>query len=300
MIYDLAIVGGGPAGLSAAIYAARYRMSCIVLAREPGGTVVNTHLIENWPGEQSLSGMELMQKIQDHVTSLDVEIKMTEVSSIKKAKNFLLSSDEGKFEAKSILLCTGTKHRNLEVPGEKEFTGKGVSYCATCDGAFFKDKVVCVVGGSDSAAKEALFLSEHAKKVFIIYRKEKIRAEPINAERVDKNKKIEIINNTNVLEINGEMMVTGVTLDKAYKGSKELKLDGVFVEIGKLPKSELAKELGVKLDKSGEIIVDTDMNTNVEGVYAAGDVISGGFKQAITAAAQGVTAVSTAFNYVKK
>jgi len=197
------------------------------------------------------------------------------------------------------LISTGTKHRNLDVPGEKEFTGKGVSYCAVCDGAFFGGKEVAVIGGSDSAAKEALFLSEHASKVYIIYRKEKIRAEPINTERVEKNKKIQIINNTNVLEIKGEGMVTGVTLDRAYKGSKEFKLGGVFIEVGKLPRSALAKSLGVKLAKNGEIIVDKDMNTNIPGVYAAGDVISGGFKQAITAAAQGVTATNSAFDYVK-
>jgi thioredoxin reductase (NADPH) len=214
-------------------------------------------------------------------------------------KNFLLSSDEGDYESRTILLSTGTKHRKLGIPGEKEFAGRGVSYCAVCDGAFFKEKTVAVIGGSDSAAKEALFLTEHAKKVFIIYRKEKIRAEPINSDRVDANKKIEIINNTNILEIKGEGLVKSVILDKDYKGSKELNLDGVFIEIGYDPQSELAEQLGVKLEK-GEIIISSDSRTNVPGVYAAGDVVAGSFKQAITAAAQGVIAANSAYEDVKK
>ena len=299
-MYDFVIVGGGPAAMSAAVYAARFKMKTIVLAREIGGTIVNTHLIENWPGEKSLSGMELMQKLQEHVESLDVEIKQAEVKEIKQSgKNFLLETDEGKYEGKTILLATGTKHRKLGVPGEEEFSGRGVSYCAVCDGAFFADKVVAVVGGSDSAAKEALFLSEHAKKVYIIYRKEKIRAEPINGDRVDANKKIEIINNTNVLEIKGDKFVESVVLDTPYKGNKDLKLDGVFIEIGYDPQNELAKGLGAKLDKGGEIISGKGSETSVPGVYSAGDVTSGSFKQAITAAAQGVIAANSAYTYTK-
>ena len=301
MIYDLVIVGGGPAGLSAAIYAGRFRMKTIVLAREPGGTVVNTHLIENWPGFKSISGAELMERLSDHVRSVGVEIRQAEVREIrKKAGNFLLKSDAGDFEARSVLLATGTKHRKLGVPGEKEFYGRGVSYCAVCDAAFFKDKIVAVVGGSDSAAKEALFLSRYVKKVYIIYRREKIRAEPINTERVEANRKIEVINNTNVLEIRGDKFVQSVVLDKPYKGSRELKLDGVFIEIGHDPQSELAEGLGIKLDKAGEIVIGRGSETNVAGVYAAGDVNSGSFKQAITGAAQGVVAAKSAYDYLKK
>jgi len=301
MIYDLIIVGGGPAGLSAAIYAGRFRMKTIVLAREMGGTVVNTHLIENWPGFKSLSGVELMEKIGDHVKSVGVEIRQAEVMEIKrKDKNFLIKSDGGEFEAKTVLLATGTKHRKLNVPGEKEFYGRGVSYCAVCDAVFFKDKIVAVVGGSDSAAKEALLLSEYGKRVYIIYHREKIRAEPINAERVAANKKIEVINNTSVLEIRGDKFVQSVMLDKPYKGKRELKLDGVFIEIGYDPQSELAKGMGVELDKRGEIVMGRESQTNVPGVYAAGDVTTGSFKQAITGAAQGVVAANSAYDYLNK
>jgi thioredoxin reductase (NADPH) len=276
-------------------------MKTIVLARELGGTVVNTHLIENWPGFKRLSGAELMEKIGDHVRNVGVEIKQAEVKGIKKkGKDFMIKSDEGDFEARAVLLATGTKHRKLGVPGEEEFYGRGVSYCAVCDAAFFKDKVLAVVGGSDSAAKEALLLSDYGKKVHIIYRREKIRAEPINAERVEANKKIEVINNTNVLEIKGDKFVQSVMLDKPYKGSKEFKLDGVFIEIGYDPQSELAKGLGVKLDEKGEIVIGCDSQTSVAGVYAAGDVTSGSFKQAITGAAQGVVAANSAYDYLNK
>jgi thioredoxin reductase (NADPH) len=298
-MYDLVIIGGGPAGLSAAIYAARFRLKTVVIAREVGGAIANTNLVENWPGFKSLSGFELMEHIKEHVKYLGVGIKQDEVSDIvKKGKKFLIEAKEGRYEGKTVLLATGKRHRKLGVPGEKEFYGKGVGYCAVCDAAFFKDKVVAVVGGSDSAAKEALLLGEYAKKVYIIHRSEGIRAEPITAERVDKNKKIETISNTNVVEIKGKGFVSSVVLDKPHGGSRELGLDGVFIKVGYEPQNELAKRLGVRLDDNGEIIVDCDSGTNIPGIYAAGDVTAGSFKQAITGAAQGVVAANSAYRYL--
>ena len=301
MIYDLAIVGGGPAGLSAAIYAARYKMKFIVLAREPGGTVTKTPRMENWPGDKSVNGAELMERMQKHAEAFGAEVRQTDVTKIKKKdKTFLLSTDSGEVEAKTVLLATGTRHRKLGVPGEEEFHGRGVSYCAVCDCAFFRDKTVAVVGGSDSAAIEALLLAEYAKKVYIIYRKDKIRAEPITAERVAKSPKIKVITDTNVLRISGDKFVKSVALDKKHNGSAELGLDGVFVDIGYDPESGLAAQLGAKLDDAGAILADREGRTSVPGVYAAGDVTSGSFKQAITAAAQGVTAVNCAYDYLGK
>jgi thioredoxin reductase (NADPH) len=300
-MYDFVIIGGGPAGLSAAVYAARFKLNVVVLARELGGTLMNAHFVENWPGEKGLPGAELAMKMQEQVENLGVEIKQTGVKKIdKKDSHYTLITDSEEYEAKSILLATGTKHRHLEVPGEEDFYGKGVSYCAVCDGAFFKDKTVAVIGGSDSAAKEALFLSEHASKVYIIYRKDKLRAEPINAERVEKNPKIEVINNTNITEIKGDKFVTGVNLDNPHKGSDELELQGVFIEIGYDPQNDLTRQLGLDLDERGQIKIDEKSGTNIPGVYAAGDITSGGFNQAIMASAQGVMAAYNAYRFIKK
>ena len=210
-------------------------------------------------------------------------------------------SETSKYVGKSILFATGTKWRKLEVPGSIELENKGVAYCALCDAILYKNKIVAVVGGSDAAAKDALVLAEHVKKVYIIYRGEKIRPEPVNLKRIELNKKIEVINNANVVEIKGTQFVTGVVLDREYNGSKDLPLQGVFVAIGHLALSELAKPLGVKLNKKGEIIIDHKTSeTNVPGAFAAGDVADKPFKQAITGVAEGCTAAYSAYEYITK
>jgi len=308
--YDLIIIGGGPAGLSAAIYASRFNLDFFVAAKEFGGLLTTTHLVENWPGFAQISGRALMDRIIEHCRHFNIMLKEAEVTGIKKKGSFFYvktggsggahSKKEAEHRAKAVILATGSKPRQLGIPGETEFLSRGVSYCATCDAMFFKNKAVAVIGGNDSAAKEALMLSEHCKKVYIIYRKEKIRAEPINAERVEKNPKIEIINNTNVIEIKGKNKVERLILDKPYKGSKEFSVDGVFIEIGHNPLSELAGQMGVSVNEKGEIIADNGSRTNVEGFYAAGDITDSSYKQAITAAADGVKAAFSAFEYVKK
>lgn len=229
-------------------------------------------------------------------------IKEEKATGIKTLKTcFVVKTDKSQYKAKTILFATGTKWRKLDVPGSTEFENKGVNYCALCDGPLFKDKVVAVVGGSDSAAKDALLLTEHATKVYIIYRGEQIHPEPINMERVKANKKIEVINNTNVTEVKGNQLVTSVTLDKEYKGSKELKLDGIFVAIGHIVLSDLAKPLGVKLNKEGEIIINhMTSETSIQGIFAAGDVTDKQFKQLITGVADGCTAAYTAYEYITK
>ena len=299
-IYDVAIIGGGMAGYSAAIYAHRFGMKCLVLSKDKGGLITTTHMVENWPGEKSISGMGLAGKLFDHLESYGVPIEIDEVSALSKDANglFHISGFSGEHIAKSVILATGTTHRKLDVPGEKEFSNKGVSYCAICDSAFFKNKVVAVIGGSDSSAKEALLLAEHTSKVYILYRGDKLRAEPINLERVLSNKKIEIIYNTNVKQVAGDKVVKKIILDKPYNGSDELELSGVFVAIGHLPQSGLASLLGAKLSAKNEIIVDSHMRTSVSGLFAAGDVIDFDFKQAIVSSAQGSIAAFSAFEYV--
>jgi len=184
--------------------------------------------------------------------------------------------------------------------GAEEFKNKGVHYCALCDGALYKEKIVSVIGGSDTAAKEALLLAQNAKKVYIIYRGEKIRPEPVNGKLIEKNKKIEVINNTNVTEIQGDKMVNKVILDREYSGTKELALTGVFGAIGHIPLSDLAAKLGVKINKKNEIMIDRDSKTNVKGIFAAGDVVDSGFKQAITGVGEGVVAVYSAYTYINE
>jgi thioredoxin reductase (NADPH) len=297
--YDVVIVGGGSAGYPAAIYSARFGLKTLVITRERGGLLTTTHLVENYPGFSSISGPDLMEKIEEHVRYYDVPIKDDDVLDIEKQGNhFIIKTSEGQYKAKAVILATGTERRKLNVPGEKEFSGKGVSYCATCDAPLFKGKVVGVVGGSDSAAKEALLLSEYASKVYIIYRSEQIHPEPINIRRIEDNPKIEIINRTNVAAIKGDKFITHIVLDKPYKGKIEFPLGGLFIEVGHLPQSVLAKKLGIKLNLRGEIVIDRMSRTNVNGVYAAGDVANTEWKQAITGAAEGCIAAYSAYEYI--
>jgi thioredoxin reductase (NADPH) len=297
-IHDLIIIGSGAAGMTAGIYAARYKVDSIIIGPDVGGTANLAYDIENWPGYKG-TGFDLMQKFSEHVKSFGVPIIEEPVKSIKKEKNtFLVVTDKQEYRSFSILLAMGTKRRKLEVPGEEKFFGKGVSYCATCDCVFFKDKTVGVVGGSDAAAMAAQILSPHAKKVYIIYRGEQMRAEPARVEELEKDPKIEFVYNSNVTEVVGDKTVNKVKLDTG----KELKLDGLFIEIGGIPITNLAKELSIELDKNNRIKVGAGMETNIPGVFGAGDITTGSnqFNQIVTAAAEGAIAALSAFNFVRK
>jgi len=300
MVYDLIIIGAGPAGLSAAIYASRYNLNTFIISEEIGGMASEAYKIENYPGFKSIPGMELMNKFKEQVKGL-VDIKQERVIEFKKENNFVITTKKSIYKSKTVIVAAGTKRRKLNIKGEKEFLGRGVSYCATCDAAFFKDRIVGVVGGNDAAAMSALLLAEYAKKVFIIYRKEKIRAEPLRVSQLEKNKKITIINSTNVVAVNGDKMMSSVTLDREFNNSKELNLNGLFIEIGSIPSTVLTKKLGIKLDEEGYIIVDSSQKTNVNGFYAAGDITSGSnkFRQIITAASEGAIAAHSVYEFLK-
>ncbi|HBO16788.1 MAG: Thioredoxin reductase (TrxB-3) [Candidatus Moranbacteria bacterium GW2011_GWE2_35_2-] len=304
MRYDLAIIGAGPAGLSASVYASRYGIKNIIIGGISGGLVTETHEIGNWLGTQKISGFEFAQKAIEHVKSLQAEIKTAEVDEIEKnGDNFVLFLKSGeKLEARAVLLAMGTKHRHLRVAGEKEFSGKGVSYCATCDGFFYRGKKVAVVGGSDSAASAALHLASIAEKVFLIYRKDKLRAEDFWVQSVLKNEKIEVLYNTNIKEIKGNEKVKEIILDNFFKDSDVLKIDGVFVEIGLEPNVNLVENLNIDLDEDGHIKIESDGRTTEKGIWAAGDITTGSdkFKQIVTAAAEGAIAASSISKYLKK
>jgi thioredoxin reductase (NADPH) len=310
MIYDLIIIGAGVTGLASAMYAGRLNLKTLVLGMNSsnelpiGGVITLTEVVENYPGFIRLTGTELAENLRKHALDYknNVDIKEELVLDLKKEKNyFIIKTKNNKYSAKAILFATGTKWRKLPMKGALEYEKKGVHYCALCDCTFYKNKIVAVIGGSDSAVKEALLLSEYAKKVYIIYRGEKIRPEPINGERIKKNKKIIVIAKTNVIEIKGDKFVNQIILDNKYQGNKIIKLDGVFGAIGSDPLSQLAKKLNVKTNEKNEIIINhKDSSTNIPGIFAAGDITDKEFKQAITGVAEGVTAAHSAYEYINK
>lgn len=298
-MYDVIIMGAGFAGFSAAIYAVRSNLKTLVISKAMGGAIVDASKVENYPGYKEISGLDLMKKFEEQAKGLGTEIITGEVINISQNNNsFKLNTKKQEFEAKTIIFATGTERRKMNVPGSKEFEGKGLHYCATCDGVFYKDKVVAVIGGSNSAAHAALLLTQFAKKVYIIYRKEKMRCEPILLEKLENNKIVEFIYKNNVSEVKGDKFVNKAVLEQDYKNNKELNLDGIFVEIGSFPSSKLAEKLGVKLTNAKEIIVNAYSRTNIKAVFAAGDVTNTVMKQGITAAAQGAIAATGAYHFI--
>lgn len=307
--YDFIILGAGVTGLAAAMYAARLGLKTLCLGASHGselplgGVITTTNVVENYPGFIKISGAELADKIREHAQSYElVTIKPEKALDVKKnGKCFQIKTQKGEYTGKALLFATGTVWRRLGVPGGKEFENKGVAYCALCDAPLYKNKIVAVIGGSDAAAKDALVLAEHAQKVYVIYRGEKIRPEPVNLKRIESNSKIEIINKTNVLEVKGDSAVKSVVLDRKYNGKSELELNGVFVAIGHIPLSELAKGVGAEINEKGEIIIDhKNSSTNIPGAYAAGDVADTPFKQAITGVAEGCVAAFSAYEHINK
>ena len=300
-VYDTIIVGGGVSGLAAGVYCGRFRMKTLIIGDAPGGVLALAGDVENYPGFEKISGLDLALKIRDHALKHEgVEARDGKVTKIQKCGEgcFKVQKGDEHFHTKTIIFATGTEWRKLGVPGEQEYSSKGVHYCALCDAPLYRDKIIAIAGGSDGAAKEALIASEHAKQIYVIMRGGELRAEPINTQRVLANKKIVLIPNNEVAEIKGEKFVNKLILKNDYNGSKELAADGIFVSIGHIPLTSLAKEVGVKTNERDEIIIDQDGNTNIPGFFAAGDVCSRRFKQAITGVGEGVTAAYSAYHYI--
>jgi thioredoxin reductase (NADPH) len=303
-IYDVAIIGTGPAGYAAAIYANRYKLSNIIFGMMPGGLITEAHKVCNYPGFIDVTGMELGMQFQKHAQSLGAVEQFKMVDIVRKIDNFkfeIETNDKQKFYAKTVILATGTKRRKLGIERERDLVGHGVSYCATCDANFFNGKIIAVVGGGDAANTASLLLAQHGSKVYQIYRGEKLRGQPAWTDLVVKDPKIEVIYGTNVIELIGEKSLEAVKLDKVYKDSDILKLDGLFVEIGSDPDNILDKELGVNLNEKGYIVVDNAQKTNLEGVWAAGDITTGSneFRQVITACSEGSIAADSVYSYLK-
>ena len=300
-VYDLVVVGAGIAGASAAMYASRLGMKTVMIGEQPGGLITTTHLVENWPGIKSISGPDLAMSLLDHANTFGSTLINEKVTSIVKLEakegtksGYIVKTGSNEYRTKTVLLATGTMHRKMNVPGEDRLANKGVSYCALCDGGFYKGKVVSIVGSGDSAAKEALLLADLAEKVLLFIRGDKLKGEPINNERVLNNDKIEVRYQTKIEEIIGE--------DKVYKvrlnSGEEIELSAVFVAIGHNALSELAEQIGVELNDRKEVKINRHSETNLPGIYAAGDVTDTGFKQAITGSAEAVTAAYYASEYV--
>ena len=301
-LLDIAIIGGGPAGLTAAIYALRAKQKIVLIEKMIlGGMASTTFLIENYPGfPEGLSGMELSNRLQDQVKKLGLDICWGQAININKLNPYFeIEVDTKKFIAKTVIIATGTESAKLGIPGENEFLGRGVSYCATCDGAFYKDKQIIVIGGGNAALEEALFLTRYASKVSIVHRRDQLRADKILAERAKANPKIYFFWNSVIEKIYGENKVTGVNLKDMHTNKLlNLNIDGVFIYAGKRANSEIVKDM-VKLNKDSFIITNTDLKSSLDGLYAAGDVREKGLRQIVTAVADGAIAAVNCIKYIE-
>jgi len=303
-LYDIAIVGSGPASFSASIYASRYRLKNIIFGRQMGGTISDTHKVCNYPGVSDISGLELATRMYEQTKEQGAEISLESVKDIKKENNIfkLITDADKEYYSKTVIIATGTKRNKLALPREELFLGKGLSYCATCDGMFYKDKVVAVIRGSNAATMAASMLSDIAKQVYIIYRGTELRGEPAWIEVVETKENITVLFETLVIGLEGTDRLERVKLSKAYKNSSYLDVDGVFVEIGSEPNIVLPMKLGLELDERQYIKVEKDQSTNIEGIWAAGDctTASNDFRQVVTAVAEGAIAANSIYVYLRE
>lgn len=301
-MYDLIITGAGPAGLAAAIYAARAELKFIVLEKEvmSGGQIINTYEVDNYPGLYHMGGFDLAMKFREHADALGASFVTGEVKAIEEISGGkkVICQDGTEYETKTVILAGGAKHRKLEVPGEESLAGSGVSYCATCDGAFFRGKEVAVVGGGDVAVEDALFLARLCKKVYVIHRRDTFRAAKTLVSRLTAAENVKIIYDSVVKEIQGKFKVESLLLENKKTGeARTVTLDGVFIAVGMLPET-LGYEGLVELDASGYIVADETGVTSCPGIFAAGDIRTKELRQVVTAASDGANAVQSVEHYL--
>lgn len=304
--YDVIIIGSGAAGLSAAVYAGRYNMKTLVVGKDFGGETARAGAIENWPGDISVDGYELMRRMKKHAEHVGAEIIDAEVTKVQKDGDcFNVITGDTTRHARSLILGLGSERRRLGIPNEKELTGKGVHFCVTCDGPIYTGKRVALVGGGDAAIKGANMIAEYVDKIYLIVRARELRAEPINvAELKEKGDKVEILYETEIKEIvpSDKEMFEKVILTKEYNGSNDLDVDGLFIEIGAVPNTDIVDPLHLAHDSEKYLVVDNMMRTSEPGVMAAGDIVNHfkHFKQDITASAMGAVAATSAYEYCKE
>ena len=303
MIHDVVIVGSGPAGYTAAIYAARAQLSPIVLAGSvtAGGALMNTTEVENYPGyDEGIMGPELMTHMQEQAERFGADIRYEDVTALELTGDIKrITTDDAVYEARTVIISTGSEYRKLGIDGEDRLSGHGVSYCATCDGFFFKDKPIVVVGGGDSAMEEATFLTRFGSSVTVVHRRDQLRASAAMAARAQADPKISFAWNSKVVALAGEEALTSVTLEDTVTGERhEIPAEGLFVAIGQIPRSELVAGV-LELDDAGYILVDSpSQHTAIPGVFACGDVADATYQQAITAAGSGCRAALDAEHYI--
>ena len=303
MIHDVVIVGSGPAGYTAAIYAARAQLNPVILAGSvtAGGALMNTTEVENYPGfVTGIMGPELMTQMQEQAERFGADIRYEDVTALELEGDVKrITTSDGAYEARTVIISTGSEHRHLGIDGEERLSGHGVSYCATCDGFFFKDQDIVVVGGGDSAMEEATFLTRFARSVTVVHRRDELRASAVMAKRAQEDPKISFAWNSRVVELDGEDSLTGVTLEDTVTGDRRrLEATGLFVAIGQVPRSELVADV-LELDEAGYIKVEApSQRTRIPGVFACGDVADPTYQQAITAAGSGCRAALDAEHYL--
>lgn len=297
-MYDLIIVGAGPAGLTCALYALRANKKVLIFeAKSYGGQIINAHKIENYPGIASISGFEYATNLYNQVKNLGVEIKYETVIRIDEEKNVMTNKDT--YKAKAIVLATGAENRKLKIENEESYIGKGISYCATCDGNFYKNKVVAVVGGGNTAIEDALYLSNIADKVYVIHRRDTFKSEDIYLNELKKKDNIEFILNSNVVKLNGNDMIESVDIKNQDGIVSQINIDGLFIAVGQEPKNRIFANI-INLDKNGYIESEDGVHTNIDGIYVAGDARVKTLRQLTTAVGDGAVAATTAIVEMKK
>jgi alkyl hydroperoxide reductase subunit F len=310
-MYDLIIIGGGPAGIAAAIYSARKKLNMLIITDSFGGQSIVSDDIQNWIGEQHISGVDLAQKLEDHIRAyeddIDIEVgkrvRSVEIINDKdnQSRSFEVETEKGKiYKSKAIILAVGGRRRKLKVPGEKKFEGKGVTYCSICDAPLFRDKAVVVIGGGNAGVEAVVDLLPYAEKIYLLEVDNKLRADQTTQEKIKREDKVEIILNANTKKIPGEIMVDGLIYEDENEKEQKLAVQGVFVEIGSVPSSEIVRDL-VEVDKYGQVKTDSKHTTTSQpGIFAAGDVTDDPYKQNNIAVGDGVKAALAAFKYLQE